>query len=104
MARFPSTRIMRLPFLTGPFFDDPFYASPPPPPYGLCDPCFQTWQATIRAAMELPVCLGEGQQTDACSRAQSRYVEAARSYADCMDQTYGLGLFRSPFSGVHDKK
>jgi hypothetical protein len=79
--------------MTGAFFNEPFYASFPPPPLAFADPCYQAWLAANRLAQHLTICEGAGARTEACNQLQLRYIEASRAYADCMDRTYGLCLF-----------
>jgi hypothetical protein len=93
MARLP-IRPGRTRIVTGVFFNDPFFASLAPPPLAQMDPCFQAWLTANHLAQYLTICQGEGARTEACNQLQTRYIEAARTYADCLDRTYGLGLFK----------
>ncbi|TCS72287.1 hypothetical protein EDD64_12240 [Effusibacillus lacus] len=75
-------------------FNHPFYTLLPAPPLGILDPCHAKWVQTNRLALERArICGCYGCNSPECLAAQERYFEAARQYAFCLDDVWGLNEF-----------
>lgn len=74
--------------------DQPIYTLLPAPPLGMLDPCHRAWVQTNRLAYERAlVCARYGTDSVECYNARERYFEAARQYAFCLDDRWGLNEF-----------
>lgn len=74
--------------------DDPFYTLFPMPPLGMLDPCYTAWLKANRLAVErASICGQYGKDSTECYFARDRHFEAARQYAFCLDDTWGLDEF-----------
>jgi hypothetical protein len=72
-------------------FDPPFYTLLPPPPLGLLDPCYQAWVKANRLAVDrASICQQYGKHSKECFLARDRHFKAARQYAFCLDDAWGL--------------
>jgi hypothetical protein len=75
-------------------FNDPFYTLLPKPPLGAFDPCYSAWLKANRLALEqASVCRKFGSDSAECQMANEKYFEAARQFAFCMDEKWGLDEF-----------
>ncbi|WP_018131635.1 hypothetical protein [Effusibacillus pohliae] len=76
------------------YFDEPFFTLLPSPPLGMLDPCYARWLEVNRLVSErAAICKRCGAASLECHYARERYFEAARQYAFCLDDTWGLEEF-----------